>query len=107
MNSENLDLVFSALSDATRRGILANLAKGERTVHEITAAFDISQPAISRHLRVLDHAGLVRREKRGRETYVMASAETAAHAADWLAHYVNFWTAHFERMDQILFSNEE
>ncbi|MEJ6404722.1 ArsR/SmtB family transcription factor [Yoonia sp. 2307UL14-13] len=107
MNSKNLDLVFAALSDATRRGILANLEVGPRTVHQLTAAFDISQPAISRHLRVLDDAGLVQREKRGRETYVTANAATAAQAADWLAHYVRFWTAHFDRMDHILSNQKE
>lgn len=107
MDSKKLDLVFSALSDATRRGILANLALGERTVHELTAAFDISQPAVSRHLRVLDCAGLVKREKRGRETFVTAATETAAEAAHWLAHYVDFWTAHFDQMDAILTKQKE
>ncbi|WP_298982455.1 metalloregulator ArsR/SmtB family transcription factor [uncultured Roseibium sp.] len=107
MDSKNLDLVFSALSDATRRGILASLASGERTVHELTSDFDISQPAVSRHLRVLDSAGLVRREKRGRETIVTAATETAAEAAHWLTHYVDFWTVHFDQMDVILTKQRE
>lgn len=107
MDSHALDTVFSALSDPTRRGLLARLAEGEQNVVQLTAAFDISQPAISRHIRILDEAGLVRREKRGRETFVMAQTEAAQGAAAWLDHYVRFWSQHFDRMDDILSRQQE
>lgn len=107
MDSKNLDMVFSALSDATRRGILANLEKGEQSVHALTARFDISQPAISRHLSVLDRAGLISRKKRGRETIVRASVGSAHEASSWLSRYVAFWTDHFEHMETLLSEKKE
>ncbi len=98
MDLHRLDRIFSALSDATRRGILAELATGERTVKELCEPFDMSQPAISKHLRVLDRAGLIRREKRGRENFVSAQAEAADHAAAWIQHYSRFWRHHFDQV---------
>ncbi|MEM9550488.1 MAG: metalloregulator ArsR/SmtB family transcription factor [Pseudomonadota bacterium] len=102
MNSQQLDRIFSALADPTRRGILASLSMGARNVRQLTADFAISQPAISRHLRVLDQAGLVRREKRGRETVVSAQSGSAEEAASWLTYYVQFWRQHFDEMDRLL-----
>lgn len=102
MNSQHLDRVFSALADPTRRGILTGLAAGERNVRQLTASFGISQPAISRHLRVLAAADLIRREKRGRETFVSVKSEAAEDAARWIIHHAEFWRHHFDQMDRLL-----
>ncbi len=107
MDSLALDRVFSALSDATRRGILAELSGGPRNVRQLTSAFEISQPAISKHLRVLDTAGLIRREKRGREHLVTVNAAAAEEAAAWIAHYARFWRLHFDAVDDILTQRKE
>src|SRR5919106_4760171 len=94
-----LSVALSALADPTRRAILARLAEGEATVNEIAKPFDISLPAVSRHLKVLEAAGLI---TRGREAqWRPCRLETRALKAvdDWLARYRRFWTGSFDKMD--------
>jgi len=81
---DSLDATFSALADPTRRAILARLAQGEATVGELSQPFDITPPAISRHLRVLEHALLIKRERRGQHQVCRLEALALADASDWL-----------------------
>jgi len=99
---DHLSTTLAALSDPTRRAILARLAGGEATVTELAAPFAMSMPAVSRHLKVLEHAGLI---ARGREAQWRPCRITAAplkDVADWLSHYQRFWTESFERLDEYL-----
>jgi DNA-binding transcriptional ArsR family regulator len=100
--SEDLDLLFGALADATRRGIVERLADGEATVTELAAPFSISLPAISRHLKVLEGASLVTRSRQGRWRRARLSPTTLAGAATWLGQYERLWTERFERLDDHL-----
>lgn len=97
-NSRQLDSVFGALSDATRRAILEELAHGERTVGELARPFEISRPAISKHLRVLERAGLVHRRPEGRISRCALDASPLRRAADWVEPYRDFWE---ERLDAL------
>jgi DNA-binding transcriptional ArsR family regulator len=97
-----LDSVFSALGDGTRRGILARLAEGESSVGELAAPYEMSLPAISKHLRVLEHAGLIRKEKDGRVIRCSLDAEGLREAADWIAEYRRFWEGQFDRLARYL-----
>jgi DNA-binding transcriptional ArsR family regulator len=90
-SSPGLDRTFAALSDPTRRAILARLAQGEASVSELAAPFDVSLPAVSKHLRVLERAGLMRRQKEGRVHHCRLVAEPLQDAAVWLAFYERFW----------------
>ncbi len=101
-----LDLVFGALSDATRRGMLAQLSEGEMTVSHLAQPYAMSQPAISKHLRVLEGAGLIERHKRGRETVVRVRPDATDDAAAWIAHYSRFWKRHFDAVDLYLKTNK-
>ena len=97
-----LDATFAALADPTRRAILARLALGEATVMELAEPFTMSQPAISKHLKVLERAGLV---SRGRETQrrpVKLEAKPMAAAVQWLEAYRKFWEARFDALDALL-----
>jgi len=99
---DHLSTTLAALSDPTRRAILARLAGGEATVTELAAPFAMSMPAVSRHLKVLEQAGLI---TRGREAQWRPCRITAAplkDVADWLSHYQRFWTESFERLDEYL-----
>lgn len=100
-NSE-LSAVFSALADPTRRAILARLAAGEATVSELADPFDISQPAISKHLRVLEKSGLIERgqDRQSRPAYLKAAP--MKDALDWLAQFRRFWGASFDQLDDLL-----
>ena len=100
--SNALDTVFSALSDSTRRAILLRLMRGEAGVTELAAPFGISLPAISRHLRVLEHAGLIDREIQGRSHSVRLRAEPLRDAATWLTHYHRFWESQFDALERYL-----
>jgi DNA-binding transcriptional ArsR family regulator len=104
MTSDQLSSVFGALADPTRRAILASLAGGDRTVRELGAPFSISQPAISRHLRVLEEAGLISRRRRATARMSHLQAEPLREAADWLVRYREFWQESFERLDELLVS---
>lgn len=98
----NLDAVFSALADPTRRAILSRLAEGEASVNEIAAPFEISQPAISRHLKVLEKAGLVERGIDEQRRPAKLKAETMAAAVTWLEKFKAFWETSFDQLDDIL-----
>lgn len=102
MDSQELDLIFSALADPIRRGILVNLADGEQNVSQLTEAFNVSQPAISRHLKTLGSAGLIEKEKRGREQFVRVKPARVEQAAAWINKYSAFWRHHFDEVDRIL-----
>ncbi|MDH3291258.1 MAG: metalloregulator ArsR/SmtB family transcription factor [Gemmatimonadota bacterium] len=90
-NHPELDRVFGALADKTRRQILARLSEGDATVGELARPFSISRPAISKHLRVLEKAGLVRRARAGRISRCGLDAAPLKDAADWVEHYREFW----------------
>lgn len=98
----NLDSIFAALADPTRRAILAQLAKGEASVGELAAPFSISQPAVSKHLRILEHAGLIERGIDKQRRPARLKAEPMAAASDWLESYRSFWSKSFDRMDELL-----
>ena len=97
-----LDAVFGALADPTRRSILARLARGEASVAELVAPFDISQPAISRHLKVLERAGLITRTRRATARLSHLRAEPLREATVWLAGYREYWEESYERLDELL-----
>ena len=101
-SSEELDLLFGALSDATRRGIVERLAAGEATVTELAAPFSISLPAISRHLKVLERASLITRSQHGRWRHAQLSPTSLASAATWLSRYEQLWAESFDRLDDHL-----
>ncbi len=97
-----LSQTFSALSDPTRRGILQRLAAGEATVNELAEPFDISLPAISRHLKVLEQAGLVTRGRQAQWRPVQLNAAPLAEISDWVERYRLHWERDFDRMDAYL-----
>jgi DNA-binding transcriptional ArsR family regulator len=96
---EQLDRVFGALADPTRRAILARLADGDATVNEVVALFDLSQPTISKHLKVLERAGLVSRGRDAQFRPVRLDAAPLAGAARWLGDYRRFWEESLDRLD--------
>jgi DNA-binding transcriptional ArsR family regulator len=100
--SERLDATFIALSDPTRRAILARLKDGDATVNELAAPFEISQPAISKHLKILERAGLVTRTNVGTSRPVKIEAGPMREAADWLEKYREFWEKSYQRLDALL-----
>ena len=100
--SQSLDSTFAALSDATRRGILARLAAGETSVSELAKPYDMSLPAVSKHLRVLESAGLVTRRKDGRVQRCNLIAGPMKSAAEWIEHYRRFWEAQFDSLARFL-----
>jgi DNA-binding transcriptional ArsR family regulator len=100
--SEQLDATFIALADPTRRAILARLMAGEASVNELAAPFEISQPAISKHLKILERAGLVSRSASGTRRPVKIEAAPMKQAVDWLEKYRKFWEASFGRLDALL-----
>jgi DNA-binding transcriptional ArsR family regulator len=100
--SEDLDLLFGALADATRRSIVERLAVGEATVTELAAPFSISLPAISRHLKVLERASLITRSHQGRWRHARLSPTPLAGAATWLSLQERLWDERFDRLDDHL-----
>ncbi len=103
----NLDAIFSALADPTRRAILSRLVDGQASVNEIAAPFEMSQPAVSRHLKVLERAGLIERDVDEQRRPARLKAETMAAAVDWLTEFKVFWGASFDQLDTILFSMKQ
>jgi len=101
-SNPNLDATFAALSDPTRRAILARLAQGEATVTELADPFSISLPAISKHLRVLERAGLLNRRKEGRTHRIKLAAYPLRAAAEWLTAYEDFWTDSLDNLTTML-----
>jgi DNA-binding transcriptional ArsR family regulator len=102
MPTAQLDATFMALADPTRRAILARLAKGEATVMELVAPFKMSQPAISKHLKVLEQAGLISRSRDAQKRPCRIEAQPLAEANEWLEGYRQLWEANFERLDDLL-----
>ena len=100
--SDPLSLTFAALADPTRRAILARLAKGEASVKDLAAPFEMTQPAISKHLRVLERAGLIARSRDAQRRPSRLVATPMAEATDWLATYRKFWEASFDALDEVL-----
>jgi DNA-binding transcriptional ArsR family regulator len=100
--SARLDATFAALADPTRRAILARLATGEASVAELVRPFDMSQPAISKHLKVLEGAGLISRSRDAQRRPCRLSARPLADANEWLERYRRFWEASFDRLDDVL-----
>jgi DNA-binding transcriptional ArsR family regulator len=100
--ADQLSAVFGALADPTRRAILARLAEGDAKVAELAAPFSVSQPAISRHLKVLERAGLISRRRRATARMSHLEAEPLRAATAWLADYRDYWTESFERLDELL-----
>ena len=99
-----LDAIFSALADPTRRAILSRLSSGQATVNEIAAPFEMSQPAVSRHLKVLERAGLIERFVDEQRRPARLKADNMALAADWIAEFEAFWTGSFDQLDAVLAS---
>jgi DNA-binding transcriptional ArsR family regulator len=107
MATNQLDAVFGALADPTRRAILSRLIQGEATVAELAAPFHVSQPAISRHLKVLERAGLISRTRRATARLSHLRAEPLRQATVWLAGYREFWEESYERLDELLQALQE
>lgn len=102
LEADQLDAVFGALADPKRRSILRRLTEGEATVAELAAPFDVSQPAISRHLKVLERAGLISRSRRATARLSRLEAEPLREATAWLAGYREYWEESYERLDALL-----
>jgi DNA-binding transcriptional ArsR family regulator len=96
------DRIFEALADPSRRAIFESLTHGEAAVKDLTARFDISQPAVSQHLATLRGAGLVNGRREGRCVYYRVEPRGMKPLIDWIAHYRAFWTAHVDRLEQLL-----
>ena len=99
MATDRLSVIFAALADPTRRAILARLADGDATVTELAEPFQISLPAISRHLKVLEHAGLITRSRSAQWRSSSLRPEPLREAVEWMERYRQFWDANFDRLD--------
>ncbi|MGX1309434.1 DNA-binding transcriptional ArsR family regulator [Amorphus suaedae] len=102
LQTSPLDTVFHALGDATRRRMLRALADGERTVGQLAEPFAISLAAASKHIKVLEKAGLIRREVRGRTHHCRLEPGPLASATEWLSFYEHFWTGRLDALDRLL-----
>lgn len=100
--TEKLDAVFNALADPTRRAIVSRLARGSRTVGQLAAPFDTSLPAISKHLKVLEGAGLITRRIEGRVHHCHLNAAPMGQASEWINRYHTFWAQQFDALDRYL-----
>ncbi len=98
----NLDAIFSALADPTRRAIIARLSEGEASVTELVEPFEVSQPAISRHLKVLEHAGLISRGRDAQRRPCRLETQPLVEAGEWLERYREVWEQNFNRLDLLL-----
>src|ERR687895_866583 len=94
--------IFHALADPSRRAILTSLMRGEAAVKDLTARFDISQPAVSQHLATLKDAGLVKRRREGRSVYYQVEPRGMKPLINWIAHYRAFWTERVDRLERLL-----
>jgi DNA-binding transcriptional ArsR family regulator len=102
MPSDQLSATFAALADPTRRAILARLASGERSVGELAEPFQMSMPAVSKHLRVLERAGLITRRKEAQWRPCRIEAAPLKEVANWAEHYRHIWEARLDRLDHYL-----
>src|SRR6516164_1593616 len=100
--TERLNVTFAALADPTRRAILARLARGEASVSELAEPFAMSQPAISKHLKVLERAGLISQGRDAQRRPRRIEGRPLAEAAEWLERYRRIWEANFQRLDVLL-----
>lgn len=106
-SSSKLDNIFSALADPTRRAILARLAEGEVTIKELAKPHAMSLPAISKHIKVLERAGLLKREIDGRIHRCQLTGKPLGAAADWIGHYRKFWDSRLDALAQYLEDTNE
>lgn len=104
MSVDQLSAVFGALADPTRRAILLRLTEGDASVAELAEPFPVSQPAISRHLKVLEEAGLISRRRRATARLSHLEAEPLRQATVWLGRYRDYWDESFDRLDELLAS---
>ena len=102
MSPDRLSTTFAALADPTRRAILARLVSGRVSVTELAAPFEMSMPAISKHLKVLEHAGLIARGREAQWRPCRLEAAPLKNVADWVEHYRRFWEQSFDRLDDYL-----
>jgi DNA-binding transcriptional ArsR family regulator len=102
VGNEQLDATFAALADPTRRAILKRLASGQASVNELAEPFAMTQPAISKHLKVLERAGLISRGRDAQRRPCRLEAKGLAEANNWLENYRKFWEGSFERLDNLL-----
>jgi DNA-binding transcriptional ArsR family regulator len=102
MPADSLSTTFAALADPTRRAILARLAMGEASVTELAEPFAMSLPAVSKHLKVLERAGLIARSREAQSRPCQLEARPLKDAVDWIEHYRRFWTESFDRLDEYL-----
>ena len=102
MRAEHLDATFAALADPTRRAILARLARGEANVAELAKPFAMSQPAVSKHLKVLERAGLISRGREAQSRPCRLEARRLREVTEWLERYRRFWDESFDRLDALL-----
>src|SRR5262245_41307532 len=102
MPAERLNATFAALADPTRRAIIARLASGEVSVNDLAKPFAMSQPAISKHLKVLERAGLISRGRDAQRRPCRLEAKRLAEATQWLERYRKFWEGNFQRLDALL-----
>jgi DNA-binding transcriptional ArsR family regulator len=102
MNASRLDATFAALADSTRRTILARLASGDATVTELAEPFNMTQPAISKHLKVLERAGLISRGRDAQRRPRRLEAKPLAEATKWLEKYRRFWEGNYQLLDALL-----
>ena len=102
IESDRLSTVFAALADPTRRAILGRLTSGDASVAELAEPFEMSQPAVSKHLRVLETAGLISRSRVATARYSHLEAEPLREATEWMQRYKRFWTESFDRLDAAL-----
>ena len=102
LDDDRLDDTFAALANSTRRAILARLAEGEASVNDLAKPFDLTLPAISKHIKVLEHAGLIARSRRAQFRPCTIDAAPLARVADWTEQYRHIWDDRFDRMDRYL-----
>jgi len=107
LSEQDLDRAFAALADPTRRAILARLAGGDAGVLELAGPFPISQPAVTKHLNVLESAGLISRRRRARQRLCRLEPQRLKQLADWVGTYRDFWEASFDRLDSYLDTLQE
>jgi len=107
LNGDTLSATFQAIADPTRRTILARLAQGEATVQELAEPLPISQPAVSKHLKVLERAGLIERRREAQRRWCRLQARPLREVAAWATEYQRYWNESFERLDELLNKEKE
>jgi DNA-binding transcriptional ArsR family regulator len=107
LSEEQLDRSFGALADPTRRAILSRLCRGDAGVLDVAAPFPMSQPAITKHLRVLEEAGLISRHRQARQRMCHLEPQRLKQLSDWVGSYREFWEKSFERLDELLVELQE